>query len=85
MPKQITKNDALKLGKKFNINFNLTPFDEWYYGLKAENNEHGNGAKNKLTHITNNKQLIARITIAHLLEHPRYYYYLQQMEKQIKF
>jgi len=65
----ISKSQAIKLGHYFNINFDIIPFDEWVHGLNVEL-EHGNhGLKNT-----------AKIAIVHLIEDPRYYYFLKKQE-----
>ena len=80
MNMKINKQKALQLAKDFNINLNIVPFDEWQEGLNIEL-EHGKQVS-KLTNLTNaNLQITAKIAIAHLIEDPRYYKYLIQMEK----
>ena len=86
---KINIDRAKELGKYFKINYNVVPFKEWHAGLNIEL-EHGSdiyrtSKQNKIVNITNNNEKItARIAIAHLLEDPRYYYYLQKMEKSRK-
>lgn len=76
---KITKKDSKRLGEKYNINFKIVPFDEWYSGLNIEL-EHGKNIS-KLTNITNDDlDLTAKIAIAHLIEDNRYYFYLKKME-----
>lgn len=76
---KITKTLALKLAKKFNINLDIIPLDEWKFGLEVEL-EHGKKIS-KITNITNdNPDLTAKIAIAHLIEDPRYYKFLKNME-----
>lgn len=75
----IKKNQAKKLGKYFDIDFEIVSFDEWHYGLNVEL-EHGHKL-GSLTNITNNSlKITARIVIAHLLEDHRYYFFLRKME-----
>ena len=74
--KKITKSQALRLGKKFDINFDIVPFDEFLIGLNIEQ-EHKNITKNKL-------ETTALIAIAHLEEDPRYYHYLEMLEDKRK-
>lgn len=77
---KITKSNAIKLAKEFNLNLNIVPLDEWIDGLNIEL-EHGKKIS-KLTNITNDNFIItAKIALAHLIEDPRYYKYLIQMEK----
>ncbi len=77
---KITKTVAKQLAKKFKINLDIIPFDEWHTGLNIEL-EHGQNLS-ILTNITNNNiQLTAKIAIAHLIEDPRYYKYLSKMEQ----
>jgi hypothetical protein len=76
---KITKSLALNLSKKYNINLDIIPFDEWKFGLEVEL-EHGSKIS-KITNITNNdSDITAKIVIAHLIEDPRYYKYLKSME-----
>lgn len=77
--KSISKLNANKLAKKYKINLDIIPFDEWKFGLEVEL-EHGKKIS-KITNITHdNLDLTAKIAIAHLIEDPRYYKYLQQVE-----
>jgi hypothetical protein len=77
--KKINKLNAEKLAKKYKINLEIIPFDEWKFGLEVEL-EHGKKIS-KLTNITHdNLDLTAKIAIAHLIEDPRYYKYLKQIE-----
>lgn len=66
----LTKEVAMRLAKKFNVNLKKTPFAEFYYGLKTEM-EHKDV-------IGDNKYVLTRIVKAHLEENPRYYYYLKK-------
>lgn len=76
---KITKQIALKLAKEFNLNLNIVSFDEWKDGLNIEL-EHGKKIS-KITNLTNdNLKITAKITLAHLIEHPHYYRYLKKME-----
>lgn len=75
----ITKKQAKRLGTLFTINFDIVPFDEWHDGLNIEL-EHGTKFGN-LTNVTENHlKQTARIVVAHLIEDPRYYYFLKKME-----
>jgi CRISPR/Cas system-associated protein Cas10 (large subunit of type III CRISPR-Cas system) len=79
--KIVTSLQAIKLGKKYRINFNIVPFDEWIFALNTEL-EHGSKFNNAFTNVTNdNLDLTARIAIAHLMEDPNYYYFLRKMEE----
>jgi hypothetical protein len=76
---KITKTLAKKLAKEFNLNLDIVPIEEWIDGLKIEL-EHGKKVS-KLTNITNDDiYLTAKIALAHLIEDPRYYKYLVEME-----
>ena len=76
---KITKTLAKQLAKEFKLNLEIVPLDEWIDGLKIEL-EHGKRVS-KLTNITNdNIYMTAKIALAHLIEDPRYYKYLVQME-----
>lgn len=78
---RVTREQAKRLGKLFRIDFTVVPFDEWVTGLRIEL-EHGTtGPGNQLTNVTNDSQVdTARIAVAHLIEDPRYYKYLKEME-----
>lgn len=76
----ITKSQAKRLGKHFRINYDVVPIDEWHRGLNVEL-EHGSKF-GSLTNVTHNVlKTTARIVIAHLIEDPRYYYFLRKMEE----
>jgi hypothetical protein len=76
---KITKTLAKKLAKEFNLNLDIVPLEEWIDGLKIEL-EHGKKVS-KLTNITNDDiYLTSKIALAHLIEDPRYYKYLVEME-----
>jgi hypothetical protein len=77
----ITKTQALKLAKKFNINLDVINIEQWLKGLNTEL-EHGKKLGTQ-TNITNNNEIItAMIAIAHLIEDPKYYYRLDKMENE---
>jgi hypothetical protein len=77
---KINKQISKKLAKEFNLNLDIVPIEEWHNGLNIEF-EHGSKVS-KLTNITNNDiYMTAKIALAHLIEDPRYYKYLVQMEK----
>jgi hypothetical protein len=67
---EITKKKAQSLGKYFKIDYSKTPFMEFYNGLLIES-EHADILKG-------NYHTLTRIVMAHLDEHPRYYYYLKK-------
>lgn len=78
---RITNAIAEKYSKKFNINHDVVPFDEWKTGMQIEL-EHGKELHCKTTNVTNdNLKLTCMIVIAHLLEDPRYYRSLKKQEK----
>jgi hypothetical protein len=77
--KKISKLNAEKLAKKYKINLDIISIDVWKFGLEVEL-EHGKKIS-KLTNITNdNLDMTSKIVISHLIEDPRYYRYLKQME-----
>lgn len=79
---RFNKTDAIKLAKKYKINLDIIPIDEWLYGLNVEL-EHGNKLS-KLTNITkNNKDMTTMIVIAHLMESIHYYKHLKKMEEKM--
>lgn len=76
---KITKKLAKELAKDFKLNLDIVPLEEWIDGLKIEL-EHGKKIS-KLTNITNDDiYMTSKIALAHLIEDPRYYKYLVQME-----
>jgi hypothetical protein len=77
---KITRETALKMAKKFNINLKVVPIQEFQKGIQIEL-EHGK-MLGKVTNVTqNNIQMTTRIAIAHLIEDPRYYKHLEILEK----
>jgi NH3-dependent NAD+ synthetase len=77
---KITRETALKMAKKFNINLKVVPIQEFQKGIQIEL-EHGK-MLGKVTNVTqNNIQMTTRIAIAHLIEDPRYYKHLEALEK----
>ncbi len=76
----ITKKQASYLGKYFHINYKIIPFNEWLNGLNIEL-KHGSKF-GKISNVSKNDLFItSKIVIAHLLEDPRYYYFLKKMEE----
>ncbi len=81
----ITKEQAMSIASKLNINFRDFSLEDWMTGLNIEL-EHG--STNQLTNVTNNNlEMTAKIALAHLLEFPDYYnkeYGLPAMENFLK-
>ena len=76
-----TKQDAINIGKKLNIDFNKYSLDDFTYGLNVEL-EHGKVTP--FTNVTNDDlEITAKIAFAHMLETPDYYVRLKQMEEDI--
>ena len=76
---KILKPMAIKIAKKYKIDLDTIPINEFLFGLNVEL-EHGNKLS-KLTNVTKNSiDFTSKIVIAHLLEDPRYYHYLKMME-----
>ena len=73
---KITQKKSRELGKIFKIDYKKTPFREWWIGLNIET-EHSNI-------FGNDMKILGKIVIAHLNEHPRYYKFLQEMEKKFE-
>lgn len=65
---KITLKKAKELGKIHNINYKLTPFKEFVYGLKTEM-EH-------LDILKEDYNMLTKIVKAHLKENNRYYFFL---------
>ncbi len=76
----ITLQQAERLGKHYNINFQVIPFQEWHFGLNVEL-EHGRQL-GRITNVSRDSlKITARIAIAHLIEDPRYYHHLKKLEQ----
>ena len=67
---KITQAKAKELSRYFNVDHKKIPFREFWIGLNVET-EHSDVVKN-------NKHTLARITLAHLKENPRYYFFLKK-------
>ena len=81
---KITKAQANKLAKDFNLNLDVIDKDEWHYGLNVEL-EHGKKF-GVITNITNdNLDMTTKIVIAHLTEFPDYYKRLLKLETYISY
>lgn len=76
----IRTKQARKIGKYYNINFNIIPISEWRDGLNVEL-EHGSKFGQLLDVTKDDIKKTAKIVIVHLLEDPKYYYYLKKLEK----
>jgi len=80
--KKFTQKQAKELAKKYNINLDVIPLDEFQNGLNVEL-EHGSKLS-KLTNITNDdKDMTTKIVISHILEFPQYYKHLKKMEEKL--
>jgi hypothetical protein len=76
---KITSDQARRLGKRYNINFDVVPVKDLQYGMNVEL-EHG--TRNGITNVTNNNlEMTFKIALAHLLEFPDYYSRLRKMEE----
>ena len=66
-----SKNDAIYIAKKLNINFDKFSVNDFLTGINIEL-EHG--LINQQTNVTNNNlETTAKIALAHLNEYPNYY------------
>ena len=77
--KKFTTSQARELAKKYNIDFDIVPLDEFRIGLDIER-EH----LPYLVHKLPKRDLvdaIVNITLAHLEEDSRYYKFLDKQEK----
>lgn len=76
---KFNKIEAIKLARKYKIDLDVIPIEEWQFGLNVEL-EHGSRLS-KLTNVTkNNKDMTSKIVISHILEDPQYYKHLKIME-----
>ena len=67
---KITLKKARELGKTHKIDYTITPFSEYFYGLEVET-EHSDI-------LGKNYNTLAKIVKAHLNENPRYYLLLKK-------
>lgn len=77
---KFTKKQAEKIGNELNLNFKVVNLDEWLFGLNVEL-EHGKLLGKKTNITDNNLKKTAQIALAHLIEDPKYYKFLKQMEE----
>ena len=78
--KNLSKQDAKKIGDDLGINWNDINLDEFTMGINIEF-EHG--TKFPETNVTNdNKKLTGKIAWAHLKEFPDYYTRLEKLENE---
>lgn len=79
MSNPFSKDEAIKLGNRLNINWEKIKLSEFHAGLAVEL-EHGKISPK--TNVTNDDPLMtAKIALAHLNEIPNYYTLLDKMEK----
>ncbi len=77
--KPFTKKSAAEFARKFKVDLSVVPLEEFHTGLNIER-EH-TGIISKATNITmNNPDNVVKIALAHLIEDPRYYYFLAKQE-----
>jgi hypothetical protein len=67
---KISIKRARELGKTHKIDYNITPFSEFFYGLQVET-EHSDI-------LAGDYDILTRIVKAHLRENPRYYLLLKK-------
>lgn len=77
--KVFSKKSALDFAKKFKIDLDIVPIDEFHAGLNIER-EHSGIVSKDTNVVGNNPDNIVKIALAHLIEDPRYYYFLQKQE-----
>lgn len=76
-----TKNKAVKLLQKLNIDINDLDFDlnDIVYGMNVES-EHGKNEERPYLNVTNNNYIkTGKIALAHLFENPNYYKILKKI------
>lgn len=77
----LTLAKTKEIGNKLNVNFDVISVNTLRQGIIIEL-EHGK--RYKETNITNdNLILTAKIALAHLIEYPDYYDYLEKMEEKL--
>jgi len=77
--KPFSKKSAIEYAHKFKIDLTVVPIEEFHIGLNIEREHTGIISKN--TNVTgNNPDNVVKIALAHLIEDPRYYYYLAKQE-----
>lgn len=79
--RSFTLNETERIGKKLGCDWKLWSIDDMRKGMNIEL-EHGKS--NPKTNITNDDpEMTAKIALAHLIENPKYYDYLEEMESQM--
>lgn len=80
---RISKKTAKELFVKYNLSPKTVDAEEWHFALNTEL-EHDSKLKKKTVNVTKNDfDMTARIAIAHLIEHHKYYFFLKKMEQQM--
>jgi hypothetical protein len=80
---RISKKTAKELFIRYRLDPKVVNAGEWHFALNVEL-EHGTNLKKSVSNVTkDNIDMTARIAIAHFLEHPRYYFFLKKMEKEM--
>ncbi len=77
--KPFSKKSAISFANKFHIDLSVVPIDEFHAGLNIER-EHSGIVSKDTNVVGNNPDNIVKIALAHLIEDPRYYFYLQKQE-----
>jgi hypothetical protein len=79
---KVLKSQALRVGNRLGIDFDVVPINLFMHGMNVEM-EHGK--RRGITNVTNDNLLMCgKIALAHMLEYPDYYVYLDKMEERLK-
>lgn len=81
MKKGFSLNETERIGKKLGCDWKLWSIADMQHGMNIEL-EHGR--MNPKTNVTDDDpEKTAKIALAHLMENPKYYDYLNEMEKKM--
>lgn len=76
--KDFSKDDALRIGDKLDVDWNKVDLDQFRIGLGVES-EHDDGSE---LDVVGSEKDLAKIVLAHLKELPDYYTKLKQVEEE---
>jgi len=74
MAKKFTQKEARRVGKKLGVDFRKVSLKEFTMGMNVEQ-EHA-------AVLGDDPEILARVSLDHLKEHPNYYTMLQKLEKE---
>jgi hypothetical protein len=77
--RRFTKADAVAYAKKYHLNLKVVPLEEFHAGINIER-EHGEPRGGITDVVKGKRDLVVCIALRHLIEDPRYYYFLEKQE-----